>query len=695
MKNKISTKIIIAIVSCSILVSAIVGITSIAKSTSIVKQEATEKLINLASSRGNEYTIQTTVVENTVNELAALVLSTIQVSKAKDSSYINTYEKQLSSLMKSVGESNKGIVGLYINFDPKFTKGSMVYDVAYEYDEQKKDSNVNSNSYSLEDYKENNEKLAWYYNAVKAKQGVWSKPYIDSESKINMISYTMPVYANNQLVGVAGIDISFESLKKMILSTKIYDTGSAFLLDKDYSFVVDVSKKATEKLDALENGKYKFITEELKNKKSMATEINFEGHKQMMSYYTLNNGQIMGVKVPSSEVFNNLNNSIYIIILIIVLGIIGSIIIALVIGRRISRPIEVATKFIGKLAKLDLTYNDKNINQMLLSKDEIGVMGNSLIELREELIKVIDELKKDSAKVLQYSNTISLNAEETAASITVVAQTVEELAEGAVEQAKEAQDGSYKLSILAGEIEEVVASSNSLKEYSIEMEKMQEKGSKAIKELNVKLGVNLEATEKVAGNIDELSNKSSLIGEIISTIKSIASQTNLLALNAAIEAARAGESGKGFAVVAEEIRKLAEKTATSTQEIDEIVKQIQGEISLGKNNMDEAKATVKQANAVMITSTEAFEAIGEGIYNIKSKIQCIASSMNTVDSGKDDIVDAIQGISAITEEAAASTEEVAATMEEQEAAIKNVSESVEELKELAVILDKIVDKFTI
>ncbi|MCB2297564.1 methyl-accepting chemotaxis protein [Clostridium tagluense] len=143
------------------------------------------------------------------------------------------------------------------------------------------------------------------------------------------------------------------------------------------------------------------------------------------------------------------------------------------------------------------------------------------------------------------------------------------------------------------------------------------------------------------------------------------------------------------------MRKLAEKTATSTREIDDIVKQIQGEISLGKNNMDEAKNTVKQANVVMITSTEAFEAIGEGIYNIKSKIQCIAASMNTVDSGKDDIVDAIQGISAITEESAASTEEVAATMEEQEAAIKNISESVEELKELAVVLDKIAGKFTV
>ncbi|MBK5242041.1 MAG: methyl-accepting chemotaxis protein [Clostridium sp.] len=328
--------------------------------------------------------------------------------------------------MKSLGDSNTGLVGIYMNFDPKFTDGSKAYDVAYDYEDQKKQANISNNSYLLEDYKETNEELSWYFNPVKAKKGIWSKPYIDSASdNINMISYTMPVYANDELVGVAGMDISYESLEKLILSTKISDSGSAFLLANDYTFLV--GGKSTNKLNTLENGKYKFITDELSSKKSIVLETTFEGTKQIMGFYTMNNGQILGVKVPSQEVLGNL---IYIIILIMIIGIIISVIVGLFIGRRISKQINVATSYIGKLAKLDLTYNDKNLNQMLRSKDEIGIMGNNLVDLRGELIKVVEELKRASYEVLESSNIISANVEETSSKMEIVNESVKQVSLG-------------------------------------------------------------------------------------------------------------------------------------------------------------------------------------------------------------------------------------------------------------------------
>jgi len=169
--NKISTKITTAIAICLVLVASIVGVTGTIGATSIIKMEAKDKLLNMASSRGNEFTIQTSKIENTLNELSGIVLESIDFSKAKDDNYINNYEKELGDLIKSIGDSNKDIEELYVNFDPKFTSGSKCFDVAYSYDESKKEGILEFDSYKLEDFKEDNEHLSWYYNPVKAKKG--------------------------------------------------------------------------------------------------------------------------------------------------------------------------------------------------------------------------------------------------------------------------------------------------------------------------------------------------------------------------------------------------------------------------------------------------------------------------------------------------------------------------------------------
>ncbi|MBU3199907.1 methyl-accepting chemotaxis protein [Clostridium estertheticum] len=693
MKKKISTKIVIAIVSCSILVSTLVGIASIVKSTSIIKKEATENLLNIASSRGNEYTVHTTKVENTVKELSGLVIGTIDVSKVKDKNYMNAYENQLSPLINNLGVSNTGIVGLYMNFDPKFTDGSKAYDVAYYYDEQKKEGNVSNNSYLLKDYKESNKNLNWYYSATKAKQGVWSKPYIDPASNnVNMISYTLPVYDNNKLVGVAGMDISFESLRKIILNTKIYDTGSAFLLDKDYSFVVATDQKSTDKLDTLEDGKYKFITDELSKKKSMVLETNFEGHKRLMSYYTLNNSQIMGVKVPSSEVFKTLNDSIEIILLIITLGIILSIIIALIIGRRISRPIEVATGFIGRLAELDLTYNDDN--QILSSKDEIGIMGNSLIKLREELIKVVGELTKDSAEVLESSNDISATTKEISSKMELINESVKQVSLGAEQLSATTQEVNATTESIAQNVANVTGRANEGTEISNNIE------VKA-KQVRITAENSSSTTNKLYLEKQENILKAIKDGSVVSEVKimateigNIASQTNLLALNAAIEASRAGEQGKGFAVVADEVRKLAEASEATVKKIQEVTEKVENAFQNLTSNAQDVLSfidtKVKPDYGLFVDTSKQY---GSDAVKTNMISADIGASMNIVNETISEIRNAIENISATAEESVASFEEISATVNESVMAVQKISKSSQNQAILADKLNNIVQKF--
>lgn len=694
LKNRISTKIIACVVLCSILISAVVGITGIEISTNVIKNEAYDKISNIAKSRGNEYSIEIQKTENTVKEYAKIISDSIELSKINDIDYINSFETEFASLTKSIGLSNNGIVGLYINFNPELTGGENPYDLAYYNDGSSGEGEVFKNSYTMEDYDENNKDLAWYYEPIKAKEGVWSKPYVDPESNnIKMISYTMPVYKDNQLVGVVGLDISYENLEKMILGTRLYDTGNAFLLDKDYTFLVDKDKTPEDNLNMMEDGKYSYVAEDIESKKESVLELDFEGEKTVMGYYKLSNGQIMGVRVPKDEVLKSMKDLTFIMAAVIAVGLVVSIVLALYISRKISRPIETATKFIQKISQLDLTANDENINFVISNKDETGLMMESLLRQRDELIKIVKVLKSNSLEVLEHTDIISTAGNETVESIALISTTMEELSGRAEEQSKEVSNGLNKLNNLAREIEEIVESISKLEQYSVDMENVKEQGVQSINILSEKLDANVEAVMSVGDNIDALLIKSNLIGEAINLISSISRQTSILALNASIESAKAGQSGKGFTVIAEEIRKLAEKSAESTNEIQDIVEQIQNEISLGKNNMDNSKVVFEEANKVMIVSRESFKAIGESVNNTMKQVKGLAANMKKVDEDKEDVLLSIEEISSITEEFAISVENVTKNINKQEVAMENTSERTEELKEVSEALSNVVKKF--
>ena len=690
--KKISRKIIIAIVLCSSILTLSVGLICMYRSSQLLKNEAKNNLLlqaKVASSNLNQTAL---VVENAVNNMSTAISATSDTSKMHDEKYIEQYQTTIEHIIKKFGEDTNGAEGAYFYINPELTGG--VYGAWYAV----KSGNDNFEKQPLGTMSDFNNKsdpgMDFYYDAVKAGKAIWFEPYMDPDLNTCVITYSRPVYMNNKLLGVAAMDIKFDNFRNVVNNVKIYSSGYAFLLDKNFNFLANKSTKNTGNLTKIDNGKLKPLTGTISKNASGTTEYVLSGKKMLMGYYTTNNGNIFAVCAPEIETYAGMNKMIKDIAYVIIFGIIVSLLLAWYIGSRISKPVVIVTELINKTSKLNLSY-DKENESLLINKDETGIMANSVINMRNSLREFVKNTSNESNEVLSTSKIISTAMKDTISSIDNVSKAVEELAKGATAQAQQAENDLSKLLELADKIKDALSYSGDVKKYSVDMQKANKEGQSTMNIMKGKFIENEKFANMTAEKIDELSDKSGLINRIVETIGSITEQINLLSLNAAIEAARAGDAGKGFTVVAEEIRKLAEETKISTDEISSTVKEIQSGIKNVKGSVDTSQAVVKGAGEAMDKALNSFNGIDACIEKISEKIEGLADKIRKINDDKDEVVNSIQEISAITQQSAASTEEVSASIDEESKAIEGITDTSVKLEEIAKRLDNLVKKFTV
>jgi methyl-accepting chemotaxis protein len=196
-----------------------------------------------------------------------------------------------------------------------------------------------------------------------------------------------------------------------------------------------------------------------------------------------------------------------------------------------------------------------------------------------------------------------------------------------------------------------------------------------------------DASDVVFNCIKKTNESTVKIGEASNLITSIANQTNLLSLNAAIEAARAGEAGKGFAVVADEVRILAEKSANTVKQIDNIIRHINErtqnaliDVTNGDAASQEGISIVTNVNESFRKIEESFKSIDQNVSDELKKITKIAVSFSHVKAGS-------ESIASVSEEHSASTEELLATIEEENNNIKTIYDSVQNILEISKTLN--------
>lgn len=371
-----------------------------------------------------------------------------------------------------------------------------------------------------------------------------------------------------------------------------------------------------------------------------------------------------------------------------------AIVIALVIGFFLTIGISKAINRILNLMK-KVASGDLTVKLDTISKDELGVLAGSINSMLESMRSLISNAANTAFTVIESARTVASTTGQISTVSQEVTKTVQEIAEGASAQAVDSEQGVFKMKELALKINAVSDYAKAIETYSSETISLTEEGLKSVEDLESKAKETTGITRTIIADAQELNVHSKSIGNIVKVISDIAEQTNLLALNAAIEAARAGDAGRGFAVVSDEIRKLAEQSATATREITEIIKNTQNQTARVVESAEASENILKLHNIAVENTSSVFKKISEAMTELANKVSEITAGVEEMEKYKESTLSAMYNISAVSQQIAASTEEVSASTQEQLSAIEELTSYAKQLDETANNLNASINTFKV
>jgi len=302
----------------------------------------------------------------------------------------------------------------------------------------------------------------------------------------------------------------------------------------------------------------------------------------------------------------------------------------LVVGRlqstAISTPLTILVDALERMR-----HGDFSQRVSLSGEDEFGILGKGLNRMTEDLSVLVGQVQRSGIQVNTTATEIAATAKEQQG-------TANELA------ASTAQIGATSKEISATS-RELVKTMNEVSEVAEETTNLAGSGQSAIARMEATMRQIMEASAAISAKLAVLSEKTSNINSVVTTITKVADQTNLLSLNAAIEAEKAGEYGLGFAVVAMEIRRLADQTAVATYDIEKMVKEMQSAVAAGVMGMDKFSEEVRHGvEEIRQVSTQLAQIIHQ-VQTLTPRFQTVNEGMQSQATGAQQISETLLGLS--------------------------------------------------
>ncbi|OKP82439.1 hypothetical protein A3842_10505 [Paenibacillus sp. P3E] len=381
----------------------------------------------------------------------------------------------------------------------------------------------------------------------------------------------------------------------------------------------------------------------------------------------------------------------YIIIVSLILLVLVMLVFWLLVRRFFTKPLGVFVRFSEQIAAGDLRADIEVLNNS--RKDEIGILSRSFYQMVFNLKHTLEQISRSSSRLADNANQISLISIMASRTEKSIAASLDEIAKNSKEQSASIIESSLGIDEVAKGIEQISMSTEDVAHASASSLAQAEQGRVIIHETQQMIeNLVLDSSESVAV-IERLGEKTKEIDGIIELISQIASQTNLLALNASIEAARAGEQGKGFAVVANEVKKLAEKSKTASDQVSAMIRSIQGETEAVVLQINLSSEKTAQGLNVVQKAGKAFEHITEKVDSVNSQIINVSAIVEEISSSSEEIAATIQLISNNAELSSGKAAHAAQATVRSMSAMQEMMDSTRSLTQLAEELDNLVNQF--
>ncbi|ASM37455.1 Cache1 sensor-containing MCP-domain signal transduction protein [Campylobacter sputorum bv. faecalis CCUG 20703] len=487
---------------------------------------------------------------------------------------------------------------------------------------------------------------AWYTKTKSANKSIIIDPYMDSELNVFVISITAPIIKDGKFIGVVGTDIKLDRLVKISKENKI-EGGGLYFLDKNGLVLGYPDEKMVGKKLAQTYPELKSTIDEIYANSKGIIHYSLADQEKIMVYNTLEKtgwkvAAAIDKKIAYKEVDTAFRNLLILSVIFIAISLAVIIFLLFILFKPLNR--------LGLMIK-DLAVGEGDLTKRvnITGKDEIAKIGKDVNTFIQKIQTLIVNSKATSSENASVANELSQTS-------LAVGKKVEE--ESAVVN-NVTKDGEKIIQDISVSVENAETNSKELSKANDSLESIKNDMVK----LNYILSGIAQKEIELSQKLNQTSRNTEEVKTVLTVINDISDQTNLLALNAAIEAARAGEAGRGFAVVADEVRKLAEKTQKSLDEINTTINLVVQSVNDASSQMEES---TKNITDVSENAKSLEDVVSKNTIIIQESIN---SNLNSIKEYKEisdsikKIMDKVKEVDSIASANARSVEEIASASE--------------------------------